>query len=610
MRIMNNRWICFFVLSMFMVLNCNVVYGHIYEDEYPYKTTVSVKTGEGSVYATYNSVDNYSATPTESTASYTATITSSTNTTSVTLNATAAEGYTFDKWEYSDGSLLTADTHSPTVQLTYDTNKAQYNRVVDDRVQIFILSIPLYHYVYSTVREFSFKACFKEEGAVAARVESGQEAIGSAVVAEESNGKATLVARTINGSEISGWTFDYWSVGDNTERFSEESTIQVPIPDEGKVIYVAHFMRVDTESYCFIRNKSGRYLKLSDTKNFTAPTDENQPAKFNGSFTLVSESDAISDPGCVFIVQGSSNNGGFRKVKLISQSKAVGSEASSVIIQSDISIIPVSNNTYTISTQYRYNNKPLTLYFRDNNGTPDMYNVPSDNSEWELLMLNRDNLPNTYFGAKPNSLLERDDKYYTTLYTTFPYEVQNGTAYYINESSIVPYGEDGKYRVVCHEVPNNKVPENMAVILECDATDAASNKLLPLKIGSVPSLEGTSLLKGQIKVVHGAKSGDGNIFVLSVSPETKTNVGFYKLTRDVAIPDNKAYADLPEEVQAEAKSFIYSFGDDDQGSTNNIKEVALPEDITGQYIYDLQGRRVKNPKQGVYIVNGKKVVIK
>ena len=606
MRIMNNRWICFFVLSMFMVLNCNTVYGHIFEDKYPYKTTVTVKTGQGTVYATYNNVENYVAEPTAGSKSYSATVTSSSNTTSVTLNATADEGYTFDRWEYGDGTLLTKDTHSPTVSLTYDTDNARRRQVTD-----FWLLVSFYHYEYSTEREFAFNAFFKEEGAVAARVQSGQESIGSAVVAEESDGKATLVARTINGSEISGWTFDYWSVGDNTERFSEERTIQVPIPEEGKVIYVAHFVRVDSENYCFIRNtKTGKYLKLSDTKNFSAPTDQNQPAKFNGSFTLVGENDAISDPGCVFIVQGSSNNGGFRKVKLISQSKAVGSEASSVIIQSDISIIPVSNNTYTISTQYRYNNKPLTLYFRDNNGTPDMYNVPSDNSEWELLMLNRDNLPNTYFGAKPNALLERDGKYYTTLYTTFPYEVQNGTAYYINESSIVPYGEEGKYRVVCHEVPNNKVPENVAVILECDATDAATNKLLPLKVGSVPSLEGTSLLKGQIKVVHDAKSGDGNIFVLSVSPETKTNVGFYKLKIGVAIPDNKAYADLPEEVQAEAKSFIYSFGDDDQGSTNNIKEVALPEDITGQHIYDLQGRRVKNPKQGVYIVNGKKVVIK
>ncbi len=29
-----------------------------------------------------------------------------------------------------------------------------------------------------------------------------------------------------------------------------------------------------------------------------------------------------------------------------------------------------------------------------------------------------------------------------------------------------------------------------------------------------------------------------------------------------------------------------------------------------QLIYDLQGRRVENPTKGIYIVNGRKVVIK
>ena len=251
----------------------------------------------------------------------------------------------------------------------------------------------------------------------------------------------------------------------------------------------------------------------------------------------------------------------------------------------------------------------MTLYFRDNGGTPDMYNVPSNNCEWELLVLNRDNLPNTYFGAKPNSLLERDGNFYTTLITTFPYEVQNGKAYYINDSSIVPYGEDnGQYRVVCHEVPDNKVPENVAVILECKGADVASNKLLPLKMGSVTPLDGVSLLKGQIKVVNGTKYGDGNIFVLSVGQSS--GLGFYKLKSGVAIPDNKAYADLPEEAQTAAKAITYVFGDEINDTPTTIKEMAMPEDIAGHAIYDLQGRKVINPSNGIYIVNGKKLIIK
>ena len=75
--------------------------------------------------------------------------------------------------------------------------------------------------------------------------------------------------------------------------------------------------------------------------------------------------------------------------------------------------------------------------------------------------------------------------------------------------------------------------------------------------------------------------------------------------------DNKVYAEVSEEGVLEAKSVSFFFGDDnDFGITTSIKEVALPEEAAGYIIYDLQGRRVSNPSSGVYIVNGRKLVIK
>ena len=66
------------------------------------------------------------------------------------------------------------------------------------------------------------------------------------------------------------------------------------------------------------------------------------------------------------------------------------------------------------------------------------------------------------------------------------------------------------------------------------------------------------------------------------------------------------------------KKMTFSFGIDemeeplseDYGTITNLHEVTMPEDIAGATIYDLQGRKVKNPSQGVYIVNGKKFIIK
>ena len=56
----------------------------------------------------------------------------------------------------------------------------------------------------------------------------------------------------------------------------------------------------------------------------------------------------------------------------------------------------------------------------------------------------------------------------------------------------------------------------------------------------------------------------------------------------------------------------YVFDDEEpEGEATSLDEVVtLPEDLTGLPIYDLQGRRVSNPQHGVYIVNGKKFVIK
>ena len=51
---------------------------------------------------------------------------------------------------------------------------------------------------------------------------------------------------------------------------------------------------------------------------------------------------------------------------------------------------------------------------------------------------------------------------------------------------------------------------------------------------------------------------------------------------------------------------------EEEGTVNGINEVtseAIVTDANAVY-YDLQGRRVERPGRGIYIVNGKKVIIK
>ena len=602
------------IMSICVIVVLGVVNAFAGQSTYPFRTTVNVSqtpTGAGRAYASYDANAREATTTSKS---YDGTIPDASTdgtTATVTLSATANTGYRFLRWEDESGNIISRTATTTTTQ-DYDitgANRTQHNRWWD------IFNVFPY-YTYNTRRGFTYTAYFAMEGNVIAKVATGQEAIGSADILEEEltpGSEITLHASNINGSEFNGWSFDHWEL--NGEEISTSKELKVTVPTTSQTLtYIAYFVKADTEYYCFIRNKAtGKYLKLSDQKAYSKPTDNSNPVgSFNGSFTLVEETRAISDPGCVFTVAGTSKNNGINKATIVAQGVAVGYLRGSKIINDNtygLTISPASSGAYYISAHYEASQQGTTLeiplYFRDNNGTPDLAGVRSTASEWELLELSTATLSQNYFGLAPNAALKKGNKYYTTLYTTFPYQLQSGKAYYVNHESIVPYGDEGKFRVVCHEIADGKVPANESVIIECDGTTPESNKIVPLhQSESITALEG-NYLKSHITFRDGDKKGDGKIYVLSVGQ--KTGLGFYKLKTGTSIPDNKAYTSLTEEQQSFAKNATFSIGDN---TTSIQEEIVLTEDIAGNEIYDLQGRRVKNPSQGIYIVNGKKYVIK
>lgn len=48
----------------------------------------------------------------------------------------------------------------------------------------------------------------------------------------------------------------------------------------------------------------------------------------------------------------------------------------------------------------------------------------------------------------------------------------------------------------------------------------------------------------------------------------------------------------------------------DGEGTTGIENIAQPSTLSNQPIYDLNGRRVAQPTKGLYIINGKKVILK
>jgi hypothetical protein len=94
----------------------------------------------------------------------------------------------------------------------------------------------------------------------------------------------------------------------------------------------------------------------------------------------------------------------------------------------------------------------------------------------------------------------------------------------------------------------------------------------------------------------------GNAYVLNY--KAATGAGFYKLKDTGTIGANKAYLTYSGGGSLAPEFFGFD------GNTTGIDATLVNSEKVNSVVYDLQGRRVAQPVKGLYIVNGKKVVIK
>nr|WP_314684291.1 hypothetical protein [uncultured Prevotella sp.] len=257
-----------------------------------------------------------------------------------------------------------------------------------------------------------------------------------------------------------------------------------------------------------------------------------------------------------------------------------------------------------------------------NNNTTDQWFGPElpvvkDAAMWILEKVDDTN----YFGVKPSTNMRgRDGKYYTTLYVDFPFQIKGDVKAYTIEG-VEAKNADGYYFAKVKKLAQqgDVVPAQTAVVLECNSTNPADNQLLPT--GDENPVTSNNRLCGTFfgGAINGLTVKDGagndynvmhdNIRAFNINTADSRNpIGFYKLNNTVTtIPGNKAFLVLTN-AEAQAKGFVLEFED---GGTTGIETIENSKHSTEDGVYyDLQGRRVENPTRGVYIVNGKKVVIK
>ena len=173
-----------------------------------------------------------------------------------------------------------------------------------------------------------------------------------------------------------------------------------------------------------------------------------------------------------------------------------------------------------------------------------------------------------------------DGNYYATFVAPFDVILSGNTAYTATlnaDNTRVSFTELGV-----------GVPAGTAVLLKgTEASITAS-----IEDASV-TFDGDNALVGN----YFSKTLEENTqFALGISEGV---VGFYPYTD--ALGANKAYL---EATGSESRAFVINFDD-----VTGISSVEAAK-ANGQAIYDLQGRRVQNAQKGIYIIGGRKVLVK
>ncbi|MDD7335320.1 MAG: hypothetical protein PUG75_02310 [Prevotella sp.] len=272
------------------------------------------------------------------------------------------------------------------------------------------------------------------------------------------------------------------------------------------------------------------------------------------------------------------------------------------------------------------------FYFCDNAGT---FGVEKDagskdEAQWYIE-------PATTFNVKPlDNVKDRSGHYYTTLCVDFPFSIPESGSTVLAAYTVT--GQDANGKAVLNKLTGT-IAGGTPVILECASDDEATNVLniestepagKACKNGQMVESDG-NYLKGRYFTAPAETYQYKNYLNQVKNPTTENfttdgnklvndkdnyrvlncvngNIGFYKLKDDKAImAANKAFLyikDLPT-VTSSAKTLDI----EEASEVTGVKNICA-EKHSGA-IYDLQGRLVEHPsKHGIYIVNGKKVIIK
>ena len=346
------------------------------------------------------------------------------------------------------------------------------------------------------------------------------------------------------------------------------------------------------DGFYYVKNRhTGRYISIQDiTADHYSISWSAGTAKLAGVRTLSNWADVCTMPSCVIYIKRVSSNQYDFEAQGSSLYKLTGNKLYPTLTpQGDGSYIGSGTHSgMTVSlSEWHVSEREESWLDIKNNSAKFWIPVPINTGD-------------NYLGIKPD--VKTDDGYYGTIYAGFAFKLASDgmKAYYVSEMS------NSKFTL--KEI-SGTIPAATPVIIKCASNDPKKNKILPVKTSGIDATA------NKLNGVYCSCTIAGFVNVTTYNPSTMRVIGvsggklaFVKATGSDLVntkylKGNKAYLSVPSgsaDVITESGTGITTIMSDD-----------VTEDKEG--LYTLTGVKIPDnvtPKPGIYIKDGKKIIIK
>lgn len=351
--------------------------------------------------------------------------------------------------------------------------------------------------------------------------------------------------------------------------------------------------------YHFKNTVTGRYVSVNDTDPNNYPVSQSGDVNMGGIRTYINYDSVAVSPSCVIYVKNLGNG----KYDIISQASSLYNMANKKLT---INLIQTGEGAYKFSGTANGITKELS------DGSPSqsdswLMNRLSETRNWFAIPINT---TDEFIAVRPD-IKTADGNYYGTIYAGFSFKLasEGMAAFYISNA--------GGTGFTMNRIEDDIVPAGTPVIIRCNSANIEDNKIMPIAGGY--TFDKPNWLGGVYCSINVAKHHNTTLFdkvtmrLLGLNDKGEmafvTNVPAERLYKEQYLMANKAYLKVnpgdaevmthggyTPEPEPEPQAISSVMTDDKESTIYTLTGVRIPDGVT--------------PKAGIYVKNGKKIILK